>query len=455
MKLFGKELKFNGLDIFHKGNFNPDDKANVSHKHSASDITSGTLDAARIPNLDMSKITAGILGTERLTEPSYVQAGVTKTARPLFDVLRADRTAFLPATQIIIEKSTDAGATWQDYGATDAVKRQFFTGQRPSIYIPVKNGYQSTDCMVRITITAMRYNVPAGTAETSKYNYWSSSYVASQERYCSFNEGWVWLTSLSNKIHLKVERAQGATPNNWGLVREAFMSGWSGGNYFALDGGVFGGATSQTTNYWNWRFTFRTATTNNDFVDSKLSTSYNTSNQSLMHLKLHGQNVWGYSNNMMYNDHIYSWDENQTARFPSNVTAQNFFSNGNEVWHAGNFNPATKANTSHGNHVPAVETADNSRFLRNDNTWQTITKSAVGLGSVNNYGIATQLEAETGTSSSKYMTPLRVKQAIDKFKPTKLSELQNDIGAGGGIKITLGKTEPTGASPGDFWYKEV
>lgn len=41
------------------------------------------------------------------------------------------------------------------------------------------------------------------------------------------------------------------------------------------------------------------------------------------------------------------------------------------------------------------------------------TKSDVGLGSVNNYGIATQVEAETGTSNTKYMTPLSVKQAID------------------------------------------
>ena len=37
-----------------------------------------------------------------------------------------------------------------------------------------------------------------------------------------------------------------------------------------------------------------------------------------------------------------------------------------------------KANKSHGNHVPTVETANNARFLRNDNTWQTITPSNIG-----------------------------------------------------------------------------
>lgn len=37
-----------------------------------------------------------------------------------------------------------------------------------------------------------------------------------------------------------------------------------------------------------------------------------------------------------------------------------------------------KANASHGNHVPKTETANNARFLRNDNTWQTITPVNIG-----------------------------------------------------------------------------
>lgn len=46
-----------------------------------------------------------------------------------------------------------------------------------------------------------------------------------------------------------------------------------------------------------------------------------------------------------------------------------------------------------------------------------ITKSSIGLASVENYGIATQSEAEAGTSSSKYMTPERTAQAIRKLSP--------------------------------------
>lgn len=42
------------------------------------------------------------------------------------------------------------------------------------------------------------------------------------------------------------------------------------------------------------------------------------------------------------------------------------------------------------------------------------TKSQVGLGNVENLAIATKLEAEAGSSNLKYMTPLRAAEAIDK-----------------------------------------
>jgi len=49
---------------------------------------------------------------------------------------------------------------------------------------------------------------------------------------------------------------------------------------------------------------------------------------------------------------------------------------------------------------------------RTDNP-HSVTKSQVGLGSVENYAVATLAEAQAGTSNIKYMTPLRTKDAID------------------------------------------
>ncbi len=53
----------------------------------------------------------------------------------------------------------------------------------------------------------------------------------------------------------------------------------------------------------------------------------------------------------------------------------------------------------------------NSHVNDKDNPHE-VTKGQVGLGSVQNYGKATKAEAESGSIDTKYMTPLRTKEAI-------------------------------------------
>lgn len=61
-----------------------------------------------------------------------------------------------------------------------------------------------------------------------------------------------------------------------------------------------------------------------------------------------------------------------------------------------------KANKSHGNHVPATETANNAKFLRNDNTWQTVTPDNIGAAT-SSHGThvtyATATPAANGTAA--------------------------------------------------------
>src|SRR5690606_34686525 len=52
--------------LWHTGNFDPDTKANASHTHSASDITSGTLSDARLPSEMSAKEFATALGSIRI-----------------------------------------------------------------------------------------------------------------------------------------------------------------------------------------------------------------------------------------------------------------------------------------------------------------------------------------------------------------------------------------------------
>jgi hypothetical protein len=67
---------------------------------------------------------------------------------------------------------------------------------------------------------------------------------------------------------------------------------------------------------------------------------------------------------------------------------------------------------------------------RTDNP-HAVTKSQVGLGNVQNYGIASQAQAEAGSANNVYMTPLRTKQAIDQFVPIETGTWTPELRFGG------------------------
>ena len=54
-----------------------------------------------------------------------------------------------------------------------------------------------------------------------------------------------------------------------------------------------------------------------------------------------------------------------------------------------------KANSSHGNHVPATQSANNKVYLRNDNTWHTITPSDIGAQPAGSYAAASHTHTAT------------------------------------------------------------
>lgn len=67
--------------------------------------------------------------------------------------------------------------------------------------------------------------------------------------------------------------------------------------------------------------------------------------------------------------------------------------------------------------IVMLDDAVNSPSTTKAATANAIKKVKDSVSNVGNYGIATQLEAETGTSDVKYMTPLKVKQAVVKLTP--------------------------------------
>lgn len=74
--------------------------------------------------------------------------------------------------------------------------------------------------------------------------------------------------------------------------------------------------------------------------------------------------------------------------------------------------------------------------INNKTNPHAVTKSQVGLGSVENYGIASAAEAKAGTSNAKYVTPVRVKEAIEGL----------GVISDGNVIIKIGSTQPSAQS---------
>jgi hypothetical protein len=72
-----------------------------------------------------------------------------------------------------------------------------------------------------------------------------------------------------------------------------------------------------------------------------------------------------------------------------------------------------------------------SAHINNTSNPHGTTAAQVGLGNVANYGVASQVDAETGSSNGVYMTPLRTFQAIARYLANE-GVLRSDVAYGGG-----------------------
>jgi len=265
--------------------------------------------------------------TTNLNRPPSMNGVSDYTLQPLLSSVRANRLALLPADQIIIEKTTDGGTTWVDAELPDSQKSQLFKGltENGTLKLPMIDGKKDTKCGLRVTITGMKYNVPDGTSETEKYNYWNKTYVKKWERYFTIHTLAFWVCDTDDAINVKVQYATGENPNNWYDVfndPSYGMTGWSDWNIIYIKNQpAFGGGIIQTGNTWNWRLTFFTAIRPGR---TSLSTEFATGQQTIGSIIGYGNQCFTSSNNLMSNDHLYTWDLSQNATFPANVTANTF-----------------------------------------------------------------------------------------------------------------------------------
>ena len=238
---------------------------------------------------------------------------------------RKNKLSCLPPQCVIIEKSVDAGQTWEDAGFTDEQKRSLFSDINAPINMPKKNGKQSLDCMLRITISTNVYKVPNGTPETEKYNYWNPTYWDYTERYFTFNFLYFWCTSTDNFLDIKAYKALGSAPNNWILMNQLCVRNWPGFASFNTTETSLGAYVTQVNQPWSIRFVFRTASGRDSqlhglFEPDKLKDT--TNNQTVYLIKVYGDNDFGGS--YLSSDHIGLVDGNYNLKlYPVNVIYPN------------------------------------------------------------------------------------------------------------------------------------
>ncbi len=92
---------------------------------------------------------------------------------------------------------------------------------------------------------------------------------------------------------------------------------------------------------------------------------------------------------------------------------------------------AGKANSSHGNHVPATQTANNATFLRNDNTWAKVTPANIGAQSAGSYytesEMDTKLNSKLNTSLKGSVNGLAELDSTGKVPSAQLPSFVDDV----------------------------
>ena len=225
------------------------------------------------------------------------------------DVLRANRLAFLPASGIKVEYSVDGGATWIDYGATDDQKASLFAmrmGSATPFYTGkhTKAAECTTKDQLRITVTPV-------------------------DRYASVNMLYLWVSVAGTSATVNISRSTIGAKETFTDVRtDVPISGWNGPNEIRFSQGTFGGGSTQTSNQYAYRFTFKNK------ADGKGSVC-------VMDIRMYGPSAWSVPNSMMEKDHIYNWDANQNVQFPAQVTATKFNGSSTGVVDYGNAAGAT------------------------------------------------------------------------------------------------------------------
>lgn len=211
--------------------------------------------------------------------------------------LGAPRTMFAKAAGIVVEYSTDGGSTWVDYGATNeqkvalfSVGQNFYTGKNTSA-----SGV-STNNMLRVSL-----------------------YTSAASIYTILNKFVIYVTTNGSSgcyctIRCRTQQNYENNVDTWVTKAEQVpVSGWPGYNVINISSTpTYGNA--KATQYGEWQFIFG--------YTGISSTGY--SGLIINRIFGFGGVGWTCPSTMARTGHLYGFDVNQSAYFPSKITATSF-----------------------------------------------------------------------------------------------------------------------------------
>lgn len=225
--------------------------------------------------------------------------------------LGANRFAFGNPKGITIEYSNDGGSTWHDYGASDAQKLRLTTIGDAFTIGKVKSSTPSND-MLRITFDTTSNNGISCYTILNKFVIYISS-SGSQGCYCTI-QGAIYNTQNTFED----------------IATKVGIAGWTGYNVINTKSINTSSGSGQPDRYSKIRFIFGCSNTDENRTGLQIISIY-----------AFGGVGWATPSNMAENGHLYSYDYNQNAIFPANVTATNFIGA-----LQGNANSASKLGTA-------------------------------------------------------------------------------------------------------------
>lgn len=226
--------------------------------------------------------------------------GFINADKALFSAFRGSRLAFILANDITIEKSTDGGTSWEDYGASDDRKAYCFIPYKQNGLCLGGHGSKNQ---------AADGDMLSITAEIT-------------DRYVSITKYYIWCsTNGVQRFEVRIEgrRASGAWEE---VINWVPIYGWSGANeIITTTHKVRSAPLDAAYEYSALRFIFR---------QSGCSNAQNYSSANLHFIEAAGDNCWGAGHGGAMADygHLYDMDANRGATFPAMVKASSLVKSG-------------------------------------------------------------------------------------------------------------------------------